>query len=131
MNHGTSTVEPEKIALQVIDIRDKTTGWTFHVQKEDKLTVLFTPLEKIMGGNSSHYLYSVYIIINHLHHNNICVYTHTHPKSHTPRQMFSEVRKHQGYPLVGPYQNSILLRDDIRRHHLSMWCHTTCGTLSY
>jgi len=91
MDHGTSVVEPEpeNIALQVVYESDKTKSWTFHVQKEDKLTVLFTPLEKIMGGILSHYLYVVYII-THLHHN-ICMYTHTHPQSHTPRKMFFEV----------------------------------------
>lgn len=58
MNHGTSTGKPKKIALKVVNMYDKT-GWTFHVLEEDKLTVLFTPLEKIMKGISSHYLYSV------------------------------------------------------------------------
>lgn len=64
MNHGTSIVEPETLALQVVYEKgsDKNTGWTFHVQKEDKLTVLFTPLEKVMKGISSHYLYSINII---------------------------------------------------------------------
>ena len=60
MNHGTSTVKREKIALKVVNSYDKNpSGWIFHVLEEEKLTVLFTPLENIMKGISSHYLYSV------------------------------------------------------------------------
>ena len=55
-------VEPEKLALQVVFEYDKTKRWIFHVQKEDKLTTVFTPLEKIMGGT---YLITLFIFSLH------------------------------------------------------------------
>ena len=94
MNHGTSIVEPETLALQVVYEKgsDKTTGWTFHVQKEDKLTVLFTPLEKVMKGISSHYLYSINIItLNCTIITFVCTPTLILVCTHIPRQMLPEV----------------------------------------
>ena len=56
MNNGTSDVEPKKITLTVVSEVNKGDRWTFHIQEEDKLMTLFTPLEKILGG-TSHYLF--------------------------------------------------------------------------
>ena len=57
MNNGTSDVEPQKISLTVVsEMNEEREFWRFHIQEEDKLMTIFTPLEKIHGG-TSHYLF--------------------------------------------------------------------------